>query len=106
MKKLVILATCLMLASTAGAAIVKKERGLFCDTKAKFCFDRTGLSATFSQQYYGEAGYQRAAQIMSTNSKQVVLSDGTDCHFDEQICYVSKYDKRRDRKVSPALWGE
>ena len=106
MKKVLIVAACVMMASVASAAVVKKERGVFCDSKAHFCFDRSGISATYSQQYYGDAGMKRAEEIVKGNANWVTLSDGTDCHFDQQVCYVSKSKQVRDKKVSPALWGE
>lgn len=83
-----------------GNGVYSPERGVICDSKGKWCADGTGLSASWTSQYFGAA----AASNLSGASQEVFgFSNRVKCDVNTQSCAGSS--SKTAKKMAKALFG-
>jgi Fels-1 Prophage Protein-like len=80
--------------------------GVVCDTIGiKYCADRTGISAAFTEQYLGpDAAKQLATDMAGADFSTFVLSNKIGCRVKENACFKIKNSKHIDPVFTKILF--
>lgn len=66
-----------------GNGVVSPEKGVVCDTMGKWCADGTGLSATWTEQYFGG---DAASKLSGAAQDKFGYSNGVNCDINARAC--------------------
>lgn len=66
-----------------GNGVYAPQKGVICDGAAKWCADGTGLSASWTEQYFGGAA---AAMLEGAPQDRFGFSNNVNCDVTSQVC--------------------
>jgi hypothetical protein len=83
-----------------GSGVYSPEKGVICDTRGQWCADGTGLSASWTQQYFGDTA---AGKLAGVTQDVFGFSNRVKCATATQSCTGSS--SKIAKKMSKALFG-
>jgi len=84
------------------------QPGVVCDSRDQRCYDKQGLSLSFTRDYFGSFAEQQARRQLAGQAPPRVfrLSTGAVCDVDAQRCWSDGWDRRTlDTPLSRELFG-
>lgn len=66
-----------------GTGVASPEKGVICDTRGKWCADGTGLSASWTSQYFGA---DMASKLSGAAQDKFGFSNKVNCDVNAQTC--------------------